>query len=95
MRKAKRTHLSRSWLTSCHAGCHVRRDGMTATRQTYATDLRDNSTTYATTLRDKVLGENIAVFIKSKNMRFDEWYPPYMKRSIVQRECECIMYLKN
>ena len=23
-------------------------------------------------------------------MRFDEWYPPYMKRGIVQRECECV-----
>jgi hypothetical protein len=23
-------------------------------------------------------------------MRFDEWYPPYMKRGIVQRECECL-----
>lgn len=23
-------------------------------------------------------------------MKFDEWYPPYMKRGIVQRECECI-----
>jgi hypothetical protein len=25
-----------------------------------------------------------------KAMRFDEWYPPYMKRGIVQRECECV-----
>lgn len=23
-------------------------------------------------------------------MRFNEWYPPHMKRSIVQRECECV-----
>jgi len=23
-------------------------------------------------------------------MKFDEWYPPYMKRGIVQRKCECI-----
>jgi hypothetical protein len=23
-------------------------------------------------------------------MRFDEWYPPYMQRGIVQRECECV-----
>ena len=46
--------------------------GMTATQQTYMTDLRDNPTTYATTPRDKVLGENIAVFIRSKNMRFNE-----------------------
>ncbi len=22
-------------------------------------------------------------------MKFDEWYPPYMKRGIVQRKCEC------
>ena len=23
-------------------------------------------------------------------MRFDEWYPPHMKRGIDQRECECV-----
>ena len=23
-------------------------------------------------------------------MRFDEWYPKYIKRGIVQRKCECI-----
>ncbi len=23
-------------------------------------------------------------------MKFNEWYPPYMKRGIVQRTCECI-----
>ena len=26
-------------------------------------------------------------------MRFDEWYPPYMKRGVGQRECECVMFL--